>query len=198
MLASLKDGLKFVRRQTGMDALMVLAFGTTLLAVPVTVFLPVIARDVFHQGPKVFTILLCSSGAGSVCGALGVAYLGGRMKHGRPTLLLMVLLGVLATAFAYSRNLVLSCALLFLFSAALIAVLSLTSSLVQLITADQMRGRVMSVFNVAFRGGMPIGNLLTGTLSRSMIASDVLAVNGVLLSLLGLYFLIVNRKVAEL
>ncbi len=72
------------------------------------------------------------------------------------------------------------------------------SSLVQLITADQMRGRVMSVYNVAFRGGMPIGSLLIGALIPRFTAPVVLACNGVLLAVLGLYFLIVQRRVAEL
>jgi predicted MFS family arabinose efflux permease len=61
-----------------------------------------------------------------------------------------------------------------------------------------MRGRVMSVYNVAFRGGMPIGSLVTGYLVPIYSAPVVLAVNGGLLFLLGLYFLLIQRKVAEL
>ena len=56
----------------------------------------------------------------------------------------------------------------------------------------------MSVYNVAFRGGMPMGNLATGFLVPIFSAPVVLAVNGALLFVLGLYFLMVQRKVAEL
>jgi hypothetical protein len=56
----------------------------------------------------------------------------------------------------------------------------------------------MSVYNVAFRGGMPFGSLTTGALVPHLTAPVVLAVNGVLLSLLGVYFLFVHRKVAAL
>ena len=80
----------------------------------------------------------------------------------------------------------------------LIAVFTMIQSLVQLITGNEMRGRVMSVYNVAFRGGMPIGNLITGMLVPIFTAPIVLAVNGTLLFILGLYFLMVQRKVAEL
>ena len=100
--------------------------------------------------------------------------------------------------FSLSKSLALSCALLFLSGAALVSVFSLITSLVQLITADEMRGRVMSVYNVAFRGGMPIGSLITGFLVPRFSAPLVLACNGVILALLGLYFLVGHRKVARL
>jgi xanthosine utilization system XapX-like protein len=56
----------------------------------------------------------------------------------------------------------------------------------------------MSVYNVAFRGGMPFGSLAVGLLSVRFTAPAVLAVNGVLLSLLGVWFLLVQRRVAAL
>jgi hypothetical protein len=72
------------------------------------------------------------------------------------------------------------------------------SSLVQLITANEMRGRVMSVYNVAFRGGMPFGSVVTGWLVPVLTAPGVLSVNGLILLSLGLYFLLVQRRVAAL
>jgi predicted MFS family arabinose efflux permease len=88
--------------------------------------------------------------------------------------------------------------LLFLSGVSLIAVFTTISSLVQLITANEMRGRVMSVYNVAFRGGMPIGSLLTGWLVPMYSAQSVLALNGLMLVLLGGCFLLLNRRVAAL
>jgi predicted MFS family arabinose efflux permease len=72
------------------------------------------------------------------------------------------------------------------------------SSLVQLTTTNEMRGRVMSVYNCAFRGGMPMGNLLSGWLVPVFTAPVVVGVNGLLLSLVALYFLLVQRRVAAL
>jgi hypothetical protein len=56
----------------------------------------------------------------------------------------------------------------------------------------------MSVYNCAFRGGMPMGNLLSGWLVPMSTAPMVLSVNGSLLILLALYFLLVQRRVAAL
>jgi hypothetical protein len=61
-----------------------------------------------------------------------------------------------------------------------------------------MRGRVMSVYNVAFRGGMPFGSLASGRLIPMFTAPIVIAANGVLLFCLGLYFMVVKRRVAAL
>ena len=72
------------------------------------------------------------------------------------------------------------------------------TSLVQLITTNEMRGRVMSVYNCAFRGGMPFGNLVTGWLVPHFTAPLVVAANGVLLVALAMYFLLVHRRVAAL
>jgi predicted MFS family arabinose efflux permease len=91
-----------------------------------------------------------------------------------------------------------SCVILFFSGASMMVVFAMVNSLVQLITTNEMRGRVMSVYNFAFRGGMPLGNLLTGRLVRSFSAPPVLAVNGLLLVGVGLYFLLVQRRVAAL
>jgi len=198
VLTSMKEGIQFIGRQGAMVGLIVLAFSMTLLAFPLIVFLPVFAKDVFHGGPRLFTILLVSSGLGSICGALIVAA-AGKYKHmGRSVLLMLMVLGVLISAFALSRWLVLSCILIFFAGATLLGVFTSISSLVQMIAPDNMRGRVLSVYNVAFRGGMPVGSLIVGALVAEFSAPVVLKWNGILLTILGLYFLFIQRKVATL
>jgi len=198
MLDSMKQGIRFIRTQPAMLSLIVLAFVMTVLAIPMIVFLPVFARDVFHQGPSTYTLLLSVSGAGSVSGALLVASLAHRKRQGAGALVTLVALGVFMAGFSLSRNLALSCVLLFLAGASLVATFATITSLVQAIATDQMRGRVMSVYNVFFRGGMPIGSLATGTLTPIFGAPMVLAANGVLLAVLGLSFFASRRKLASM
>ncbi len=61
----------------------------------------------------------------------------------------------------------------------------MVSSLVQAVASDEMRGRVMSVYNVAFRGGMPVGSLLLGKLIPIFSAPVIMGWSGGLLALLG-------------
>jgi predicted MFS family arabinose efflux permease len=198
MLDSMKQGIAFIRARAGMQPLIFLAFFMTMLGVPLIVYLPVVARDVFHGGPNAYTILLSISGAGAVVGALAVAALGHVERRGLMALQILITLGVLITCFGLSRNLTLSCVLLFLGGAALVASFATVTSLVQLIAPDEMRGRVMSVYNVAFRGGMPIGSFIAGPFVETLSAPVVLATNGVLLVALGVFFLFVHRRIAHL
>jgi len=198
ILTGVKQGIGFIRKQGAMVGLIALAFSMTALAIPMLTFLPVFAKDVFHRGPTAFTILLSCSGAGSVAGALIVAALGNVRRKGLIALLTMLLLGCAITGFAVSKIMLVSCGLLFLSGASMMCVFSMVSSLVQLITANEMRGRVMSVYNVAFRGGMPLGSLITGYLVPIYSAPRVLAVNGLLLVAVGCYFLVLQRRVAAL
>jgi len=69
-------------------------------------------------------------------------------------------------------------------------VISLYSSVVQLATDDSMRGRVMSIFMLAFRGGMPLGNLLAGAVVQRSSIGVALAVNGSVLAVIALSFLL--------
>ena len=71
-------------------------------------------------------------------------------------------------------------------------------SMVQLATPDEMRGRVMSIYLMAFRGGMPLGSLVAGYVATLASAPAVLMLNGVLLSLVAAWFLIGRESVREL
>jgi len=197
VLTSLKLGLKFVREQEAMTALIVLAFCMTALSMPLRTYIPVFVNDIFHSGPRIYGDLLSLIGVGSICGSLAIAALGNASGKGRRALIMMLFLGAAISGFAISRNLAFSCPLLVLFGFALMAVFASVSSLVQLITTDEMRGRVMSVYNCAFRGGMPLGNLVSGWLVPAFTAPIVLTANGVLLIGVSLYFLLMHRKIAR-
>ncbi len=198
VIQSMKQGFRFIRDQGAMEALIFLAFVMTALGFPMMTFLPVFAKDIFRGGPWTFTLFLCSSGIGAVLGSLLVAWMGNVQHKGRIALASLVWLGVGIAIFSFSTNLGLSCIVLFLTGIGLMTVFANVNSLVQLITPNEMRGRVMSVYNSAFRGGMPLGNLATGWLVPMFTAPFVLAANGFLLVLLALYFLLVQRKVATL
>jgi predicted MFS family arabinose efflux permease len=164
VLKSMKEGVTFIRQREGLSALVVLAFCTTLFGFSLTGFLPVIVRTIFHKGPGTYELLLVCSGAGSICGALMVAAMEKLKGQGRVALLALFLLGSVTIGFSLSHRLSLSCFLIFLAGAAVMASASLMLSLVQLGVVDRMRGRVMSVYNLAFRAGIPLGALALGRL----------------------------------
>jgi len=105
--------------------------------------------------------------------------------------------GLLIVAFSLSRTLWLSNVLLFLIGAALMVVFSSVTSLIQLIAPNEMRGRVMSIYMVAFRGGMPLGSLASGILATFIDPTLVIGINGGLLVVVAAYFLVRSHGVRE-
>jgi len=198
MFTSLKQGIRFARKQGSMEALIILAFCMTALSMPMRTYIPVFVKDIFHRGPETYGNLLALMGLGSICGSLTIASAGNFKRKGRVALGALACLGAGIFGFALSKSLPLSEALLVLVGASMMAVFATVNSLVQLITTNEMRGRVMSVYNFAFRGGMPMGNLLSGWLVPLFTAPVVLGVNGVLLILVALYFALVQRRMAAL
>jgi MFS family permease len=198
MWGSLGQGMKYVGRQRAMVGLIVLAFLMTFLSMPVRTYFPVFVRDIFHRGPETYGNLLSLMGVGSICGSLMMAAIGDMKNKGRFALLGLVCLGAGIAAFSLSTFLPASYAILVLVGASMMAVFATVTSLVQLIITNAMRGRVMSVYNFAFRGGMPLGNLATSWLVPRYSAPMVLAANGFVLVIVALYFLIAQRRVAAL
>jgi MFS family permease len=192
MRDELRSGLSYVRHHDSLVGLIVLAAMTTFLGLAVLQFLPAFTQEVFHGGPGTYSHLLAFSGAGSVVGALVVAWLGKFKRMGLTALLVQAVYGLLILGFAMSRVLWVSDILLFLTGAALMMVFSTVTSLIQLIAPNEMRGRVMSIYMVAFRGGMPLGSLVSGYLATSLGAPMVIAINGVLLVVVAGYFLLVH------
>jgi MFS family permease len=198
MMKELRGGLRYVHRERRLVALIALAFSTTFLGIPLLTFLPLIARNVFHQGVGQYSEMMAYSGAGAVAGAILVAWLG-RFRHmGVTALSVQAAVGVLIVAFSMSRLLPLSYVLLLLCGGMLVIAMSLVTSLVQLIAPNELRGRVMSIYMVAFRGGMPLGSLVSGKIADSVSAPVALAIDGVLLTLVAVYFLMRGHGVRDI
>jgi MFS family permease len=194
LLKSMREGIGFIRDREGLSPLVVLAFCTTLFGFSLTGFLPVIVRTIFHAGPGTYELLLVFSGAGSICGALLVAAMEKLKGQARVAVLGLIALGLTTAGFAISKWLPISCVLIFLAGTAVMASASLMLSVVQLIVPDSMRGRVMSVYNLAFRAGIPLGALILGRLIPLLGISIAVVGFGLCLVGVAVYFLIVMTK----
>jgi MFS family permease len=194
----LTTGLAFVRAHESLLGLAVLGFATTFLGYPLLTFLPLFAKNVFHGDVKLYTQLMAYAGSGAVIGALGVAWLGKFRHMGRVLLGVQFAYGVLAVLFALTRVLWLNEFLLFAAGICMVMVASMLQSLAQLNAPNDMRGRVMSAYMVAFRGGMPLGSLMGGWIANATSAPSVLVLNGILLSSVAAWFLLKSHAVREL
>jgi MFS family permease len=193
----LKAGLSYVRHHRSLVSLTVLAAATTFLGFAMLQFLSVFAQNVFHAGAATYSRMLAFSGAGSIIGALIVAWLGRFKRMGMTALCVQLVYGLLILAFSLSRTLWLSELLLFLTGLTMMIVFSTITSLVQLIAPNEIRGRVMAIYMVAFRGGMPLGSLVSGYTASYIGAPAVFGINGGLLVLVAIYFLLRGHGVKD-
>src|SRR5262249_12657113 len=158
--------------------LTILVFISTFLVMPVLTLLPAFATNVLTSSGSPagrLSALMACQGLGAIVGALFIGS-GGQNRFHRSLLLgVQVLLGLLIAAFAISPYYPLSLGILFIVGMAFMALFSISFSLVQLTVPDALRGRVVSIYMVALRGGWPLGGLVAGKLADSFSAPHVLA-----------------------
>ncbi|HXK62719.1 MAG TPA: MFS transporter, partial [Acidobacteriota bacterium] len=152
----MRKGFSFVRSHGVLWQLCVLGFVSAFCGIPLVTLLPIFAKDVFHTGATGYSTMMALSGAGAVSGALLYAAFSGVSHRGALTLRMQLAFSAFLVLFALSRNLMLSYLILFCAGVALMVLFASITSLVQLETTEEMRGRVMSIFMLAFRGGMPL------------------------------------------
>ena len=198
MFDELKQGLSYVRHERSIMALMVLGAATAIFGIPLMTLLPVFARNVFGSGVEGYSALLAFSGAGAVVGATVVAWLGRFPRMGLTTMLVQACFGVTLALVALSRSLYLTCFLLFIGGIAMMIVVSCLMSLVQLIAPNHLRGRVMSIYMTAFRGGMPAGSLVSGYVASITSAPTILVLNGIALVAVSVFFLLKTEEIRAL
>jgi MFS family permease len=199
MVDQFKGGLRFVKGSPNLITVMSLGFIGAFLGLPLLTMLPVITKDVFQQDVGFYTRLMTFSGAGAVTGALVVAWVGKNKHMGRLLLVFLGLFGIMMVGFSLSRTVYLSAVLLFTAGSLLVMCFSFTTSLAQLLAPPELRGRVVSIYLVAFRGGSPLGGLASGWLVTQVgSAPAVLTVNGIALTLVAAYFLIRGHGLKDL
>ena len=198
VLKGLKKGLEFVRSREGLWQLNLLGFISTFCGIPLMTLLPMYAMEIFQTGSTGLARMMTISGVGSVLGALMFASLKDIKSRGKLTLKLQLGMALMIATFALSRNLLLSYVALFLAGLCLLMLFTSITSMIQLAISEEVRGRVTSIYMLAFRGGMPFGSLLAGTLASRFSPSMALLTLSALLGVSALGFLVSHSPVKKL
>lgn len=191
---SLAAGFRHVRESDVLFVLTSLAAAGSFLAFPLITYLPVIAGDVLKTGAKGYSQLLSAFGVGAILGALFTAHRGKVAGRGTGVLRGLAAYGIVTAAAVWSPWYQVSLALLFVSGFSLVVAFSVLNSLVQESAPDALRGRIVGIYGLAFRGGMPLGSLVAGFLVRSFGAPATLgAFSLVLVALAGAVYLANGR-----
>ena len=181
--SNILDGFSYIRSLPVLAGLMIMAAVPTVLAMPYLQMLPVFARDVLEIGSTGLGMLMAASGAGALAGALLFAAYGQRIRRqGRFMVIMASLFGVWLALFAFSPWWQLSLVLVALTSGCSAVYMAQNNTVIQLMVADEYRGRVMSVYLMTF-GLMPFGTLPMGALTEALGAPTAVAIHGILSTL---------------
>lgn len=188
VLAELAGGLRYVWNFPLVRAVLLLLAVSSVLGGAYGSLLPVVAKTTLHGGPHTLGILMGSAGCGALVGAI---YLASRSTIlGLPAVIKRCALGLGAglVALELATTMWIAVPLLFAIGMAMMMQLAATNTLIQSIVDDNMLGRVISLYAVAFFGGAPVGALFEGALANQIGAIHTFAIAGVLCTTSALVF----------
>jgi len=175
----LREGVVYAFSFAPIKYILILLSLVSLTGVPYQVLMPVFAKDIFHGGPKILGFLMAMAGAGALSGAI---YLAGRrsvLGLGKLIALSSAVFGLGLIVFARSRILWFSMLVVFIAGFAMMVQMAASNTILQTIVEEDKRGRVMSLYTMAFMGMMPFGGLLAGSLASKINAPNTLLFGGV-------------------
>lgn len=174
----MRDGFNYAFGFPPIKALILLVAGFSITGFSYTVLMPIFARDVFQGDAKTLGWLMSASGVGALLGAL---YLGTRKTvRGLGDVITLggVLLALGVSGFAMSSWIAISMVCLSFAGAGGVLLMASSNTLVQTFVDDDKRGRVMSLFTMAFTGTVPLGNLAAGAIANRVGAANTLMFSG--------------------
>jgi MFS family permease len=188
------EGFRFVRQHNLIRSLLLILALSSLVGTPYSVLMPIFAGEILHGGPEGLGLLMGATGIGALLGALTLASRSGLEGLTRWVALACGGFGLSLIGFASSRFFWISLLLLVPVGYALMVQLGSTNTLLQSLTPDQLRGRIMSFYSMMFMGMAPFGALLAGVAADWMGAPWTVAAGGLVCLLGAAGFLHQQRK----
>jgi MFS family permease len=184
LFTDLKEGFKYAFGFPPIRSILLLLALVSIMGMPYAVLMPIFARDILHGGPHTMGFLMGSVGAGALIGAMYLASRRSVIGLDKVISLAAGTFGLGLILFSFSRITWLSMAFLFFAGMGMMMQMAASNTLLQTLTDDDKRGRVMSFYGMAFFGMAPLGSLIAGSLA-SKIGTPATVVVGGLTCILG-------------
>lgn len=188
-LNNLREGFDYSWNHNFIRSTLIFVIAISVLGMVHPILLPVYTREVMHGDSKMLGMLMASGGVGSLLGALFLASRKDTQGLVRRTSLMIMIFGLALASLSLSKNLYLSCGILMLAGACFTFALSASNSLVQLHSAENMRGRVMGIYTQCFKGMTPFGSGMAGTFAGFLGVKIAFLISGGLSLWAGFFFL---------
>jgi len=179
IIKEFKEGFTYTFGFPPIRSIIILLTLISLMGMPFSVLMPIFAKDIFHGGSHIFGFLMGASGVGALIGA---AYLASRKSVvGLEKIipLAAVVFGLGLVSFSLSSSFPLSIILMIITGVGMMMQTACSNTILQTISDNDKRGRVMSFYTMAFMGTAPIGSLLAGSMASMIGAPATLLIGGI-------------------
>ena len=179
MLEELRTGFQYVWTFLPVRSALILLSLVSILGMPYTVLMPAIAGNLLHGGAHTLGFLMTSSGVGALAGALYLASRKSVRGLGRAMVYATASFGAGLVVFSFSRVLWLSLLTLPFVGGGMMVALAASNTILQTVVTEELRGRVMAFYAMAFLGTAPIGSLLAGVIADRIGPARTILLGGV-------------------
>jgi MFS family permease len=177
--AEFREGFHYVSRFLPVRSALTLLALVSMLGMPYSVLMPAIATKFLHGGAHTLGFLMTASGVGALAGALYLASRKSVLGLGKVMVASAALFGAGLIAFSFSRSLILSLAILTTVGAGMMITMASTNTIVQTIVREELRGRVMAFYSMAFLGTAPLGSLMAGAIAERIGPTNTILAGGI-------------------
>jgi predicted MFS family arabinose efflux permease len=179
LLKDLKEGIDYTFGFAPIKYLLLLLAVVNLMGASYQVLVPVFAKEILHGGSDTFGFLMGAAGFGALVGAVYLASKETVLKLDRliPAATALFSLGLIALSF--TKVFILSGILMVFIGLGLMIQTASSNTILQTITDDDKRGRVMSYYTLAIMGTAPFGSLLGGFLAKTIGTPYTILTGGV-------------------
>jgi MFS family permease len=180
VIKEFKDGIKYAYNFKPIRSLLLLLGLVSLTGMPYTVLMPVFARDILHGNAHTLGFLFGGVGTGALIGAIYLASRKSVLGLGKwiPIATTCFSLGLIF--FSFSREIYLSILLMLITGFGMMMQMACTNTLLQTLVDDDKRGRIMSLYVMAFMGTAPFGSFMAGTLASTIGAPYTILSSGII------------------
>jgi len=174
----IKEGFRYAFGFVPIRSILLFLGLVSFIGMPYTVLMPIFAKDILQGGPNFLGFLMSSAGIGALIGGIYLASRKTVVGLGRILAAATGIFGISLILFSTSRILWLSLLMMLVSGFGMIVHIAASNTILQTITEDDKRGRVMSFFTMAFMGMAPFGTLLEGALANWIGAANTVLISG--------------------
>ena len=198
VFTELKEGFKYSFGFPPIRDMLILLAVLSFAIMQYTVLMPVFAKDILKGGSDTLGFLMASIGVGALIGAIYLASRKSVLGLGKIMAVSAFLFGVTIIIFAFSKNFMLSMIILLFAGVGFIALIATSNTILQTITDDDKRGRVMSLFTMALMGMAPFGSLAAGALADRIGGPLTIMISGIISLVCGVILTLRLPKLREI